>query len=42
LIGRYAFFCHRYADALEGVFGDLDGGLGAGLLALGGEERHAD
>ena len=36
-----AFFGHGDADALEGVFGDLDGLLGAGLLALGGEQRHA-
>ena len=32
---------HRDADALESVFRDLDGGLSAGLLALGGEQRHA-
>ena len=41
LVGGDAFFGHRDANALEGVFGDFDGGLGAGLLALGGEEGHA-
>ena len=40
-IGGDAFLGHRYADTLEGVFCDLDGCFGAGLLALGGEEGHA-
>jgi len=40
-IGRDAFLGHRDADAFEGVLGDFDGGLRAGLLALGGEQRHA-
>lgn len=39
--GGNALFGHGDADALEGVLGDLDGLLGAGLLALGGEEGHA-
>ncbi len=40
-VGRDAFLGHGDADALEGVLGDLDGLLGAGLLALGGEQGHA-
>ena len=40
-VRRDAFLGHGNADALEGVLGDLDGLLGAGLLALGGEQGHA-
>ena len=39
--GGDALLGHGDADALEGVFGDLDGLLGAGLLAFGGEKGHA-
>src|SRR6201993_2059390 len=40
LLGRDAFLGHCDADALEGVFGDLDSGLSARLLPFSGEEGH--
>ena len=39
--GGDALLGHGDANALESIFGDLDGLLGAGLLALGGKEGHA-